>query len=358
MFYIILCFIFIAIPLGAIVLFIYEFIVNRESKESLKMKKPFTLISWFFICLLTFSYATSCEQKGGEARNAEIDNLQAKYGEFSKAKHIRTTHFSSNFFLTWRIVGFAGIIIPLLIFMYVSREEEENNEEDSLSEIEGELENTHTDIQDNMIQNSKVQSINESHETIDSASESTPPIPIDICPSTLKEEVDPLFEEAANYIIESGVISEEYLQKFLNIDSDRVYDIINQLDATGVIDKYESRILIKTKKTLNRVINTIKENAGMIEIQQETSIGTSAMFVFDPLFEEIALYIVTQHHFNIPQLQEKFSIGYNRTQRILSQMENVGLIGIPDESGRLKCLFTNVASLKRHLQKIYDLNNK
>ena len=47
----------------------------------------------------------------------------------------------------------------------------------------------------------------------------------------------------------------------------------------------------------------------------------------DPLFEEVARYIVTQHTASTSALQRRFSIGYNKAVKIMDQMEANGIVG-------------------------------
>ena len=47
----------------------------------------------------------------------------------------------------------------------------------------------------------------------------------------------------------------------------------------------------------------------------------------DPLFVEVAKYVVATGKAQISALQRDFELGYNRAARILSQLEAAGIVG-------------------------------
>jgi DNA segregation ATPase FtsK/SpoIIIE and related proteins len=47
----------------------------------------------------------------------------------------------------------------------------------------------------------------------------------------------------------------------------------------------------------------------------------------DPMFEEVARFIVIQQQGSTSAIQRKFSIGYNRAGRLMDQLENAGIVG-------------------------------
>ena len=47
----------------------------------------------------------------------------------------------------------------------------------------------------------------------------------------------------------------------------------------------------------------------------------------DPLFEKAAYSVVHTQMGSIAMLQRQFSIGYNRTGRLMDQLESVGIVG-------------------------------
>jgi len=47
----------------------------------------------------------------------------------------------------------------------------------------------------------------------------------------------------------------------------------------------------------------------------------------DPLLRSAALMIIEQCNASVSAIQRKFSLGYNRAGRIMSQLENAGVVG-------------------------------
>jgi len=72
----------------------------------------------------------------------------------------------------------------------------------------------------------------------------------------------------------------------------------------------------------------------------------------DPLFDDAARLIVIHQQGSTSLIQRKFSIGYNRTNRIMEQLEIAGIVG-PNEGAKARqVLFVNVTSLEAYLKKI------
>ena len=62
-------------------------------------------------------------------------------------------------------------------------------------------------------------------------------------------------------------------------------------------------------------------------------IDTSFIKDFDPLFEEVAKWIVQSDTASTSSLQRRYEIGYNRAGRIMDQMEAAGIVG-PAQGGK------------------------
>ena len=65
----------------------------------------------------------------------------------------------------------------------------------------------------------------------------------------------------------------------------------------------------------------------------------------DPLFEDVALYIVQTKKASTSQIQDAFSIGYNRTRRLMNQLEKAGVIGVSYGSEQRKVLIHDLKTL-------------
>lgn len=75
----------------------------------------------------------------------------------------------------------------------------------------------------------------------------------------------------------------------------------------------------------NNVICT--EQYYLPEIALPNDVSTPEIDKRDPLFEEAARFIVTQHTASTSVLQRRFSIGYNKASKIMDQMEANGIVG-------------------------------
>ena len=65
----------------------------------------------------------------------------------------------------------------------------------------------------------------------------------------------------------------------------------------------------------------------------------------DPLFEDVALYIVQTKKASTSQIQDAFSIGYNRARSLMNQLEKAGVIGDSYGSEQRKVLIHDLKSL-------------
>jgi predicted transcriptional regulator len=75
---------------------------------------------------------------------------------------------------------------------------------------------------------------------------------------------------------------------------------------------------------------------------------------FDSLFTESAIFCVANGGVTITDLQAKLKIGFNRSGKILDQLETAGVIGVADSNGFRSILVTN-EGLKQLLK---DLSNR
>ena len=65
----------------------------------------------------------------------------------------------------------------------------------------------------------------------------------------------------------------------------------------------------------------------------------------DPLFDEIAQYIVSSDTASTSSLQRHYGIGYNRAGRIMDQMEAAGIVG-PSQGGKPRKVLVDSVQLQ------------
>ncbi|MCM1079047.1 MAG: DNA translocase FtsK [Bacteroidales bacterium] len=74
-------------------------------------------------------------------------------------------------------------------------------------------------------------------------------------------------------------------------------------------------------------------------------ISDSSLADLDPLFEEVARFIVMSNQGSTSAIQRKFSIGYNRAGRLMDQIERLGIVGAAQGSKPREVLVTDENSL-------------
>lgn len=65
----------------------------------------------------------------------------------------------------------------------------------------------------------------------------------------------------------------------------------------------------------------------------------------DPLLKEVAIYVVSNQAVSSSSVQRHFSIGYNRTGRIIDILETLGIIGEPNGTNPREVLFKDLSEL-------------
>lgn len=80
--------------------------------------------------------------------------------------------------------------------------------------------------------------------------------------------------------------------------------------------------------------------------------GDSSIADLDPLFEEVARYIVNSNQGSTSAIQRKFSIGYNRAGRLMDQIERVGIVGAAQGSKPREVLISDENSLDKLFEQL------
>ena len=66
----------------------------------------------------------------------------------------------------------------------------------------------------------------------------------------------------------------------------------------------------------------------------------------DPMFDEVARFVVQNQQGSTSAIQRRFSIGYNRAGRIMDQIEAAGIVGKPEGGKPREVLITDMVSLE------------
>lgn len=110
---------------------------------------------------------------------------------------------------------------------------------------------------------------------------------------------------------------------------------------------------------VDRVCDFIGEQRGyptaymLPEFLGDDEDGGKADFNFserDPMFEEAARLIVTHQQGSTSLIQRKMSLGYNRSGRIIDQLEAAGIVGPFEGSKAREVYFHDIISLEEHLR--------
>lgn len=73
---------------------------------------------------------------------------------------------------------------------------------------------------------------------------------------------------------------------------------------------------------------------------------------FDKYFKAAAILVVERQMPNTSLIQRKFRIGYNRSGRIITQLEEAGIVGKSKGAATRDVLVRDIASLEEHLSKL------
>jgi S-DNA-T family DNA segregation ATPase FtsK/SpoIIIE len=77
----------------------------------------------------------------------------------------------------------------------------------------------------------------------------------------------------------------------------------------------------------------------------------------DPMFEDAARLIVMHQQGSTSLIQRKLKLGYNRSGRIIDQLEAAGIVGPFEGSKAREVLYPDEYSLERHLETLQKQNN-
>ncbi|MDD2906887.1 MAG: DNA translocase FtsK 4TM domain-containing protein [Sulfurimonas sp.] len=100
-----------------------------------------------------------------------------------------------------------------------------------------------------------------------------------------------------------------------------------------------------TEEEIEKIVDFIKDQRGpnydksfLIEENEEMGSSRDSYEELDPLYEEARSVILSDRKTSISYLQRKLQIGYNRSARVIEQLENEGILSSPNSKGMREIL--------------------
>ena len=126
--------------------------------------------------------------------------------------------------------------------------------------------------------------------------------------------------------------------------------VLNGSGATKIVEHYEvdSTIDFTRKQDKQSRVGEFKGN------KEEQSKKIPSINKRDALFDEVARCFVSNQQCSISALQHTYKIGLNRAIRIVTQLENTGVVGRQVGNKYRDILIPNLASLEVLLDRLND----
>ncbi len=90
-------------------------------------------------------------------------------------------------------------------------------------------------------------------------------------------------------------------------------------------------------------------STAMVNTDESTDVDMNHL---DPLFTETARLIISKQQGSTSMIQRKFSIGYNRAERLMNQLEKAGVVGVAHGSRPRDVLIPDENSLENLLNSL------
>lgn len=209
--------------------------------------------------------------------------------------------------------------------------------------------------------------------------------------------IDPLFEVAAQIIFEAQTGSTSLIQRKLSCGYYQAGHLMDQLEMAGIVGPAKGskprEVLIHDEKELKRILigvmehskktnlekqNNSKQNAPGSYVVKFTSESDGNVYAnsesksykrtpklvvrsipnvgfVDPLLESAAVYIVEKRECNSMDIQRLFTIGYNRTARIIDQLEVLRIVK-RKTNNNYEVVVKDIDSLDKLFESLQDPN--
>ncbi len=129
-------------------------------------------------------------------------------------------------------------------------------------------------------------------------------------------------------------------------------------DRVDLLDE-EADALDEIASSFNELIELMREKLGEIEGNAIQTPYRAQMAVLakrkndllttkDPLFEEIARFVVSSMAATTSLIQRKYGIGYNRAVKIMAELEAAGIVGV-SQGGKPRAVLVDAISLEQIL---------
>ena len=185
----------------------------------------------------------------------------------------------------------------------------------------------------------------------------------------LKEfNLDPLFIDVAEFVVQKDDASSTLISKQFNIDEERSWEILKQLDRAGIIsllDPETADVLLIKDELENHLMDYFKKlteqnRRPKVIINSNYFDFLKELHYYDPLLNDAAVFVIETQSANFRDLQRKLGIEYNRCERIFNQLERVGIVSKMKGSLNREVLIKNEDSLVELKEKLIVLkkNNK
>ena len=169
------------------------------------------------------------------------------------------------------------------------------------------------------------------------------------------DHLDPLFENAAELLVEKQTGSVSWLQRTFCIGYNRAGRLMDMLEEAGIVGcigaDLTRPVLIPDSDALKEHLDKLKEKTGKEKTSKQ---GAKQLFVNGEyncdrdLFAAVAKYVVENQNASISFVQRRFGLGFNQAGLIIDKLAMHGIVG-PSVRTVLVKNDEELADILRHL---------